>query len=52
MKSIIEAAWNNRELLKSSETIEAIETEEPITGIEVKIINSREELEELNREKK
>ena len=26
MKSIIEAAWNNRELLKSSETIEAIET--------------------------
>lgn len=32
--------------------IEAIETEEPITGIEVKIINSREELEELNREKK
>jgi 2,3,4,5-tetrahydropyridine-2-carboxylate N-succinyltransferase len=26
MKSIIEAAWNNRELLKSSEKIEAIET--------------------------
>ena len=26
MKSIIEAAWNNRELLKSSETSEAIET--------------------------